>query len=81
MTFALGAIAFLSSLILNVLAASFPPTPERMSIVNSTHFPGRSILYKEVSIVVLSGIYLTDSRDADSQKDSNLRDDSGSQVI
>jgi hypothetical protein len=29
-------------------AASFPPQPTGLSIVNSTHFPGVTISYKEV---------------------------------
>jgi hypothetical protein len=50
MAFACAALAVVFSITLNVSAASFPPTPLGISIVNSTHFPGRTISFKEVSI-------------------------------
>ena len=81
MASALRTIGFLLSLVLNVSAASFAPNPEGVSIVNSTHFPGRSISYKEVSTAVFSGNYLFHIRGADSQGDSNLRDDGRSQIL
>lgn len=54
MAFALSVITILPFLTLNVLAASFPPILEGVSIFNSTLFPGRSISYKEVSTSNLS---------------------------
>ena len=39
----------LTSLAIGASAASFPPTPEGLSVVQSLKFPGVSISYKEVS--------------------------------
>jgi hypothetical protein len=38
----------LAPLVLGALAASFPPTPEGLTIIQSEKFPGVSISYKEV---------------------------------
>jgi hypothetical protein len=43
----------LCSLALGASAASFPPKPENVTIVQSNKFPGVSISYKEVNISIV----------------------------
>ncbi|KAI9708910.1 MAG: hypothetical protein M1820_003604 [Bogoriella megaspora] len=50
MALILSVVGVLLYLLLNASAASFPPTLEGVSIINSTSFPGRSISYKETTI-------------------------------
>jgi hypothetical protein len=50
--FTLRALTALCSLTLSASAASFPPKPEGVTVVESTKFPGVSISYKEVGRVL-----------------------------
>lgn len=48
MVFSLGVLAAAGSLIVAATAASFPPTPEGVTVIESEGFPGVSISYKQV---------------------------------
>jgi hypothetical protein len=72
MAFAFATLGFLSALVLHALAASFPPTPEGVSVVNSTNFPGVSISYKEVSPATSQDTSLYPYQSADGSKDNYL---------
>jgi len=72
MRLASTAIGFISPLILAATAASFPPTPIGVTVVNSTRFPGRSISFKEVSLHIHHPI---SGECPNNLEDKNLRDD------
>jgi len=50
MAFSFRVLAVAASLISSTTAASFPPAPEGVTVVNSDSFPGVSVSYKEVGL-------------------------------
>jgi hypothetical protein len=58
--FTLKASFVACSVALTALAASFPPKPEEVTVVQSTKFPGVSISFKEVGSTAMLRTIITD---------------------